>query len=84
MLDPSLAEAHSDLGDLLAAEGQVQTASDEYEQAIRLKPDLYEAHLSLGTILAKGDAQRARQHFEAASHSADPAVRDSALRALSR
>jgi tetratricopeptide (TPR) repeat protein len=84
-LDPSLADAHNELADLLAAKGQVQSACDEYEEAIRLKPDLYEAHLSLGTILTrKGDVQRARQHFEAASHSTDPAVRDPALRAMSR
>jgi predicted CXXCH cytochrome family protein len=82
-LEPALADAHNELGDLLAAKGQIQTASDEYEEAIRLKPDLYEAHLSLGTILAKrGDFQRAGQHFEAASHSADPAVREPAVRAM--
>jgi Flp pilus assembly protein TadD len=76
---------HSELGDLLAANGQVQNASDEYREAIRLKPDLYDAHLGLGTILArKGNLGEAGQHFEAASQSADPAVRDPARRALDR
>lgn len=84
-LNPKLPEAHSELADLLAAKGLANRAADEYRAAIALRPDLYEAHLGLGTILAhKGSVTEAQEHFRQASLSPDPAVRDSAQKALSR
>ena len=82
-LDPNQAEAHNELGDLFAAKGERQRASDEYRAAIHLRPDLYEAHLGLANILARGGATaEAREHFQHAAMSSDPAVRDPALKAL--
>ncbi|MFL6451879.1 MAG: tetratricopeptide repeat protein [Bryobacteraceae bacterium] len=82
-LDPNQPEAHNDLADLLAAKGNPQRAADEYRAAIRLRPDFYEAHLGLATILArKGAATEAREHFEHAAMSTDPAVREPAMKAL--
>jgi tetratricopeptide (TPR) repeat protein len=82
-LDPNQAEAHNELGDLFAAKGKAQRAAEEYRAAIRIRPDFYEAHLGLGNILARGGAvAEAREHFQHAAMSADPAVRDPALKAL--
>lgn len=82
-LAPARPEPHNELGDLLAAEGKIERATEEYREAIRLRPEFFEAHLGLGTILArKGITQEAREHFQHAALSADPAVRDPALKAL--
>jgi Tfp pilus assembly protein PilF len=82
-LDPNQPEPHNELGDLLAAKGNPQRAADEYRAAIRLRPAFYEAHLGLANILAqKGAMAEAREHFQHAAMSTDPAVRDPALKAL--
>ena len=51
-LKPDLAEAHSGLGDALAAQGKLDEAISACRQAIRAKPDLAAAHSSLGNTLA--------------------------------
>jgi Tfp pilus assembly protein PilF len=51
--------------------------------AIEHNPDYYEAHLALGTIMARaGNMTEARQHFQKAAESGNPALRQNALKAL--
>ncbi|MGO9243516.1 MAG: tetratricopeptide repeat protein [Verrucomicrobiia bacterium] len=61
------AEADSDLGVQLQELGQVQEAIRHYEQALRLYPDLYDAHKNLGNaMLQSGRIQEAIGHYEQA------------------
>src|SRR5205823_10486987 len=59
-LDPGHAEAHNNLGTLLAAEGKRDEAIAAYRQAIRFNPRLAMAEVNLGAMLAAD-----RQHAEA-------------------
>jgi protein O-mannosyl-transferase len=43
--------AHYNLGDALGREGRIPEAIDQYEAALRLKPDYIEAHNNLGLAL---------------------------------
>ncbi len=55
-LDPTLAEAHSNLGVILKDLGKLDEAIKEYREAIRLDPTLGEAHNNLAIALYfKGD-----------------------------
>jgi Flp pilus assembly protein TadD len=82
-LNPNLAQVHSDLAAVLVAQGQIQSAADEYRRAIQLNPDAYEAHLSLAQILARsGNMAEAREHISKAAESPDPQVRQAAQQAL--
>ncbi|MDI6827925.1 MAG: tetratricopeptide repeat protein, partial [Armatimonadota bacterium] len=55
-LDPTLAEAHSNLGVILKDLGKLDEAIKEYREAIRLDPALGEAHNNLAIALyLKGD-----------------------------
>jgi tetratricopeptide (TPR) repeat protein len=45
------AEAHDNLGGVLAQTGKIEEAIAHYEQALRLKPDYAEAHYNLGIAL---------------------------------
>ena len=66
-LKPDYAEAHYDLGIVLAKTGQTPEAIAQYEAALRLKPDYAEAHYNLGVVLAKtGQTSEAIAHFEEA------------------
>ena len=49
---PDLAEVHSDLGTILAHQGQFDEAAVRFRQAIALKPELTLAHNNLASILA--------------------------------
>src|SRR5437870_1830888 len=50
---PNLAEAHSNLGNALTAQGKLDEAVAAYRQAIRIKPpDLAEIYSTLGNVLA--------------------------------
>ena len=51
-LQPDDADAHSNLGLALAAQGKLDEAIAEYREAIRLQPDSAEAHYNLGIALA--------------------------------
>ncbi len=51
-LEPSYAEAHSNLGNALASNGQFDDAIAAHRQAIALKPNYAEAHSNLGNALA--------------------------------
>ena len=51
-LDPTLAQSHYYLGDLLYREGtQYEVAIKEFDKAITLAPDYGDAHLRLGSAL---------------------------------
>lgn len=59
--------AHSGLGMALADQGKLPEAIQEYEEAIRLKPDLPVAHYNLGVALAsQGKLDEAIQHYQRA------------------
>ncbi|MGO9526022.1 MAG: tetratricopeptide repeat protein, partial [Verrucomicrobiia bacterium] len=61
------AEADNDLGMQLQGSGQMQEAIRCYEQALRLDPDLADAHINLGTALMQtGRIQEAIGHYEQA------------------
>ncbi len=60
-------EAHNYRGYIFSRAGQTQEAIDQYEQALRLKPDYAEAHENLGVALEKtGKLQEAIGHYEQA------------------
>jgi tetratricopeptide (TPR) repeat protein len=64
---PYLAEAHYDLGNVLARmPGQVEQAIGEFRIAVQIQPDLAEAHYSLGSVLLRmpGHAPDAIMEFE--------------------
>jgi len=50
-LKPDLAEAHSNLGNILRYLGRLKEAETSTRKAIELKPDLAEGHSNLGNIL---------------------------------
>ena len=61
------AEADNDLGTQLQASGQVPEAIRLYEQALRLDPDLADAHINLGIALMQtGRIQEAIGQYEQA------------------
>jgi tetratricopeptide (TPR) repeat protein len=65
--NPACWMARYNLGINLAEEDQTDAAISQYQQALRLKPDIAEAHYNLGTALAKkGQTDAAiRQYQEA-------------------
>ena len=82
-IDPALAEAYYGLGNALAAERRTADAIRQFQTAIGRNPEYYEAHLALGTSMARtGNMTEARAHLRKAAESSDPAVRQSALKAL--
>ncbi len=63
-LDPKFADACLQLGILYAAEHRYSEAVDQYERAIRLNPDLGDAHYRLAQALARlGERARAQREF---------------------
>lgn len=64
-LDPQFPEPHLQLGALYAGRKHYDAAIREYEQAIKLKPALSDAHYRLGqAYMRTGEQARARQEFE--------------------
>ncbi len=54
-IDPQLAPAHCNLGEIQAGSGSINEAIDHYRQALRVDPDFARAHHLLGVaLLAKG------------------------------
>jgi tetratricopeptide (TPR) repeat protein len=63
--NPSCAMAHSNLGDLLLIDGNVDDAIASYRRALAIQPDSTEAHNNLGTaLLRKGRTEEAIAHYE--------------------
>jgi tetratricopeptide (TPR) repeat protein len=66
--DPSLVEAHNNLGNLLDEIGDSTAARQHYEAALRLSPDDALAHENLGTLLLKlGEFDQALAQYQAAA-----------------
>ena len=62
---PDAAEAHSDLGIILAQQGQLADAAAQFARAIALKPNLPLAHYNLAGVLCQlGRLDEAAAHFE--------------------
>jgi tetratricopeptide (TPR) repeat protein len=73
-LQPELAEARSDLGNLLSAQRKWQEAVEAYREAIEIKPDEAPFHYELGLILMKqGKRAEAIAAFREAHAMPDPA-----------
>jgi Flp pilus assembly protein TadD len=84
-LDPKLAQAHNDLGDILAAKGRLDNAISEYQLAIAAEPAFAEAHLSLGLTLERiGRRNEAEASLRIAAQSSDPSIQQTAANALLR
>jgi tetratricopeptide (TPR) repeat protein len=65
-LDSSLAEAHYQLGVVLADESQDQQAAAEFERAVAFDPNWAEAHYRLGQLYRRaGQADKAQSEFDA-------------------
>lgn len=83
-LDPSRPQARIDLAELELAEGRTAAAATQYRLALEQAPDFAEAHLGLGVLLLRGgNYAEARAHLEKAAASADPVLRQLAIKALS-
>jgi tetratricopeptide (TPR) repeat protein len=66
-LDPDIAEAHNELGELLAASGNLAKAENEFREALRVEPDLPSAQSNLAHALAaRGNLAEAAWYFERA------------------
>ena len=64
---PDLVEAHDNLGNVLAARGQVSEAMAHYRTALEIQPGFAEAHVNLGNVLAgRGEIDEAMLHFRKA------------------
>jgi Flp pilus assembly protein TadD len=64
---PEIAEAHNDLGTLLAQQGRFDLAVARFEQAISLRPNLAMAYYNLGNVLGDlGRLSEAATRFEQA------------------
>jgi protein O-mannosyl-transferase len=62
--------AHNNLGSVLQGDGRLDDAIEEYQRAVRLKPDYAEAQYNLGTALWQaGDLEEAIVHYESALRS---------------
>jgi tetratricopeptide (TPR) repeat protein len=64
-LDPALADAHLQLGNLYSDQGKYAESIPEYVRARELNPDLADAHYRLGQAYVRtGAKDRAREEFE--------------------
>ena len=64
-LDPSLAEAHLQLGNLYSEQGKYSDAIPEYQRALELNSDLPDAHYRLGQAYVRtGEKERAQEQFQ--------------------
>lgn len=80
--DPTLADAHLLLGNLLMAKGQAQAALPHYHEAIRIQPE-FAGCLGLGSALvAVGNVTGAIPHLQKGAGDTDPAGREQAPQAL--
>lgn len=64
-LDPKLADAHLQLGNLYSAQNKYENAISEYIRARDLNPDLADAYYRLGQAYVRtGQKERAQQEFQ--------------------
>lgn len=77
MLDPKLAEAHLQLGNLYSDQGLFAEAIPQYEKALENNPNIADAHYRLGqAYVHTGDKEKAQPQFQVyqqlrAQHMAD-------------
>ncbi len=82
-LKPGLADAHCSLGKVLGAEQKYEEAKTELRACTKLDPNHLEADLGLGLILmGEGKTAEATAECRKALASPDPAIRNTAQRAL--
>jgi Flp pilus assembly protein TadD len=63
----SVPVAHNNLGNIYASEGQLDMAIEQYQTALRLKPNFAEAHNNLGNIYkSKGQLDMAVEQYQTA------------------
>ena len=63
----AVAEAHGALGNILAAQGNLDGAITKFEKAIEIKPNLFEAQINLGIAWEhKGESDKAHSHYKKA------------------
>jgi tetratricopeptide (TPR) repeat protein len=64
-LDPGLAEAHLQLGNLYSEQNKYAAAVPEYVRALELNPDLADAHYRLGQAYVRtGEKDRAQEQLQ--------------------
>ena len=65
--NPLLAEAYSNLGNVLKEKGQLKEALANYRHAVKLKPDFIDGYINLAAALvAAGDLEGAVQAYATA------------------
>lgn len=80
---PNSATAYFNLGLTLADQGNSAEAEHHLDAAVRLKPDLFEAHLLLGQVLlSQSRTDAAKPHLRKASQSPDATVANAAIALL--
>lgn len=74
--DPSIGlEVHTNIGSLLARQGQFKDAVKEYREALRLDPNFPTARIGIGNALAQlGQFEDALEHYQEAMRLAPNAV----------
>jgi tetratricopeptide (TPR) repeat protein len=72
-LRPDYAEAHNNIGLVLAQNGDDEKAATEFREAVRIRPDYADAHANLGAVLLLSDAEQAISELEKAI-SIDPTL----------
>ena len=66
-INPDLAEAHSNYGNLLAELGRRDKSEAHYKRALEINPDLTEVHNNYGLLLADlGHCNEAEEHYKRA------------------
>ena len=66
-IDSEHAPGHFNLGLILAGQGDLDRAAEEFQEAVRLKPDYREAHQALGVVYRRrGDLKAAEEAFRQA------------------
>ena len=64
-LKPDIAEAHNNLGVVLAKIGKLDEAVEHYQEALQIRPDYAEARINLGNALRTlGKLDEAIEHYQ--------------------
>lgn len=66
---PAKARPHNNLAAILLQHGRLQEAADEFQMALKIKPDYADAHYNLGNAMVRqGKLQEGIYHFSKALH----------------